>query len=249
MPQPPAQRSRRFLSENSPTPERDSRPAEDSLLAEDSTSVEDILPAEDRSPAEDSLLAEYRTPVEAFLPSEDSSPAEDSLLSEDSTSVEDILPSEDSSPAEDSLLSEDSTSVEDILPAEDSSPVEDRRPAEDIAQAAGSSQVEESQDDVQWLDPNKAWKLSADSAMEFIVKYISGTEKVMAAACITAVLLAAALQGSHTAQTPQGFGPAGRGCPPNALWCLCGCQDDEEQKMLFSAKSAICAELSQRGVC
>eukprot|EP00075_Anas_platyrhynchos_P014044 XP_027303297.1 uncharacterized protein LOC113840757 isoform X2 [Anas platyrhynchos] len=253
MPQPPAQRSRRFLSENSPTPEaasegdeeggmpprqprlawqetwssrgsnrpaedsllavdrtpveaflpsEDSRPAEDSLLAEDSTSVEDILPAEDRSPAEDSLLAEYRTPVEAFLPSEDSSPAEDSLLSEDSTSVEDILPSEDSSPAEDSLLSEDSTSVEDILPAEDSSPVEDRRPAEDIAQAAGSSQVEESQDDVQWLDPNKAWKLSADSAMEFIVKYISGTEK-----------------------------------------------DDEEQKMLFLSKICdLCRTVTERGV-
>ena len=83
-------------------------------------------------PAEDSLLAVERTPVEAFLPSEDISLSEDSLLAEDSTSVEDILPAEDNSLAEDSS------------------------PAEAIAQAAGSRPVEESQDDVQWLDPSES---------------------------------------------------------------------------------------------
>eukprot|EP00075_Anas_platyrhynchos_P015377 XP_027304630.1 uncharacterized protein LOC113842148 [Anas platyrhynchos] len=92
-------------------------------------------------PAEDSLLAVERTPVEAFLPSEDSSLSEDSLLAEDSTSVEDILPAEDNSLAEDIL------------------------PAEAIAQAAGSSQVEESQDDVQWLDPKEASEWDEEGGM------------------------------------------------------------------------------------
>jgi len=53
-------------------------------------------------------------------------------------------------PAEDSLLAVERTPVEAFLPEEDSSP------ADAIAQAAGSSQVEESQDDVQWLDPSES---------------------------------------------------------------------------------------------
>eukprot|EP00075_Anas_platyrhynchos_P013942 XP_027303195.1 uncharacterized protein LOC113840662 isoform X1 [Anas platyrhynchos] len=172
MPQPPAQRSRRFLSENSPSPEAPSEGDEEGGMPPRQPRLawqETWSSRGSNRPAEDSLLAEDRTPVEAFFLEEDSSLAEAILL------------------------------------------------AEAIAQAAGSSEVEESQDDVQWLDPNKAWKLSADSAMEFIVKYISGTEKVMAAACITAVLLALPSRGPTQPQTPQGFGPAGRGCPPNAL--------------------------------
>ena len=65
--------------------------------------------------------------------------------------------------------------------------------------------------------PGKAWKLCRDKAVEFIRAYVRGTEKVMAAACITAVLLALPSRGPTQPQTPQGFGPAGRGCPPNAL--------------------------------
>eukprot|EP00075_Anas_platyrhynchos_P013940 XP_027303193.1 uncharacterized protein LOC113840659 [Anas platyrhynchos] len=80
-------------------------------------------------------------------------------------------------PAEDSLLAEDSTPVEAFFPEEDSSLAEAILLAEAIAQAAGSSQVEESQDDVQWLDPSKAWKLCRDKAVEFIRAYVRGTEK------------------------------------------------------------------------
>ncbi|XP_071896307.1 maestro heat-like repeat family member 5 [Anas platyrhynchos] len=126
MPQPPAQRSRRFLLASSPTPEAASEgdeeggmpPRQPRLAWQETWSSR----GSDR-PAEDSLLAVERTPVEAFLPEEDSSPAED------------------------------------------------------IAQAAGSRPVEESQDDVQWLDPNKAWKLCRDKAVEFIRAYVRGTEK------------------------------------------------------------------------
>eukprot|EP00075_Anas_platyrhynchos_P015113 XP_027304366.1 uncharacterized protein LOC113841860 [Anas platyrhynchos] len=100
-------------------------------------------------------------------------PAEDSLLAVDRT----LFPGRGQQPVRDSLLAEDSTSVEDILPAEDNSLAEDILPAEAIAQAAGSSQVEESQDDVQWLDPSKAWKLCRDKAVEFIRAYVRGTEK------------------------------------------------------------------------
>ncbi|EOA99424.1 hypothetical protein Anapl_07161 [Anas platyrhynchos] len=166
MPQPPARRSRRFLSENSPTPEAASEGDEEGGMPPRQPRLawqETWSSRGSNRPAEDSLLAVERTPVEAFLPEEDSSPADA------------------------------------------------------IAQAAGSSQVEESQDDVQWLDPSKAWKLCRDKAVEFIRAYVRGTEKVMAAACITAVLLALPSRGPTQPQTPQGFGPAGRGCPPNAL--------------------------------
>eukprot|EP00075_Anas_platyrhynchos_P014448 XP_027303701.1 uncharacterized protein LOC113841201 [Anas platyrhynchos] len=162
MPQPPARRSRRFLSENSPTPEAASEGDEEGGMPPRQPRLawqETWSSRGSNRPAEDSLLAVERTPVEAFFPEEDSSLSEDSLLAEDSTSVEDILPAEDNSLAED------------ILPAEDSSP------ADAIAQAAGSSRVEESQDDVQWLDPSKAWKLCRDKAVEFIRAYVRGTEK------------------------------------------------------------------------
>ncbi|XP_071886095.1 maestro heat-like repeat-containing protein family member 7 [Anas platyrhynchos] len=126
MPQPPARRSRRFLSENSPTPEAASEGDEEGGMPPRQPRLawqETWSSRGSNRPAEDSLLAVERTPVEAFLPEEDSSPADA------------------------------------------------------IAQAAGSSQVEESQDDVQWLDPSKAWKLCRDKAVEFIRAYVRGTEK------------------------------------------------------------------------
>ncbi|XP_071896312.1 maestro heat-like repeat-containing protein family member 7 [Anas platyrhynchos] len=126
MPQPPAQRSRRFLLASSPTPEAASEGDEEGGMPPRQPRLawqETWSSRGSNRPAEDSLLAVERTPVEAFLPEEDSSPAED------------------------------------------------------IAQAAGSRPVEESQDDVQWLDPNKAWKLCRDKAVEFIRAYVRGTEK------------------------------------------------------------------------
>ncbi|XP_071893873.1 maestro heat-like repeat-containing protein family member 7 [Anas platyrhynchos] len=79
MPQPPAQRSRRFLLASSPNPEALSEwdeeggmpPRQPRLAWQETWSSRGS-----NRPAEDSLLAEDRTPVEAILPAEDSSPAE-----------------------------------------------------------------------------------------------------------------------------------------------------------------------------
>ncbi|XP_071886562.1 uncharacterized protein [Anas platyrhynchos] len=91
MPQPPAQRSRRFLSENSPTPEAPSEGDEEGGMPPRQPRLawqETWSSRGSNRPAEDSLLAEDRTPVEAFLPAEDSSPAEAIAQAAGSSQVE-----------------------------------------------------------------------------------------------------------------------------------------------------------------